>query len=90
MQAPAGVPCGGQVVCFDHAWAFVKRQRRLQLRLGADHAQTRVAYHWTAEDNFESIVQTNLKVPDPEANGIKKKHGAAFGRGTPSWPIKKC
>jgi len=86
VKAPPGVPCEGKVVNFDAAMAFVMRYCRMVLGAGADMARPRVTYHWTAEENFQSIVETNLRVPNPETNGVKKKHGAAFGRGVYTCP----
>mmetsp|Transcript_22991 Transcript_22991/g.42305 ORF Transcript_22991/g.42305 Transcript_22991/m.42305 type:complete len:999 (-) Transcript_22991:7-3003(-) len=88
VKAPSGVPCEGKVVNFDAALAFTTRYCRLLRDCGPEVAAPRVTYHWTAEENFQSIVETNLRVPDP-ATGVKKKHGAAFGRGIYTCPDLK-
>eukprot|EP00913_Durusdinium_trenchii_P033142 g31027.t2 len=92
VKAPKGVPCDGKVVSFDNALAFLQRYNRFLRDLGPKLASPQVTFHWTAEENFQSIVESNLRVPkaDPtEANGVKKKHGAAFGRGIYTCPDYK-
>lgn len=85
VRAPAGVPCEGKVVSFDNALRFVARYRRFVKDIGDEAACPRITFHWTAEENFQSIVESNLKVPNREA-GIKQRHGAAFGRGIYTCP----
>ncbi|CAK9028415.1 unnamed protein product [Durusdinium trenchii] len=77
VKAPKGVPCDGKVVSFDNALAFLQRYNRFLRDLGPKLA---------------SPQESNLRVPkaDPtEANGVKKKHGAAFGRGIYTCPDYK-
>lgn len=79
VKLPADLPAGGQVLGEDNALLFVARYARMLKERGPQAAKPRVAYHWTAEANFQSIAESNLRVPD--GAGVKKKHGAAFGRG---------
>ncbi|CAE8584288.1 unnamed protein product [Polarella glacialis] len=84
VRAPAGMPCAGSVVNFDLAVRFVRRHARMLRQRGPELALPRVTYHWTAEENFNSIIEQNLLVPDGET--VKKKHGAALGRGVYTCP----
>jgi len=99
VRAPPGVPCEGRVVNFDSAVRFVARHRRLAREHGPEVACPRVTFHWTAEENFQSIVESNLRVPDRPAAfsgggsadaetgaAVKRRHGAAFGRGIYTCP----
>lgn len=79
VRLPAGMPAGGQVLSEDNALLFVARFARMLAQRGPEAAAPKVAFHWTAEANFQSIAESNLRVPDGAS--IKKKHGAAFGRG---------
>jgi len=92
VKAPRGVPCEGKVVSFDNALAFLQRYLRFLRDLGPELASPQVTFHWTAEENFQSIVESNLRVPQADAadeGGVKKKHGAAFGRGIYTCPDYK-
>eukprot|EP00933_Yihiella_yeosuensis_P002016 TRINITY_DN10331_c0_g1_i2.p1 TRINITY_DN10331_c0_g1~~TRINITY_DN10331_c0_g1_i2.p1 ORF type:complete len:681 (+),score=154.22 TRINITY_DN10331_c0_g1_i2:45-2045(+) len=79
VQLPAGLPKDGKIVREDNALLFVARYVQMLRRRGSDIAVPRVAFHWTAESNFQSIVDSTLRVPD--GANVKKKHGAAFGPG---------
>ncbi|CAJ1400626.1 unnamed protein product [Effrenium voratum] len=89
VKAPKGVPCEGKVVSFDNTLAFLRRYRKFVKQLGSELALPQVTFHWTAEENFQSIVESNLKVPNADSSGVKKKHGAAFGRGIYTAPDYK-
>merc|ERR1719362_1473899 len=88
VRAPAGIPCEGKVVNFDNALAFIDCYCRFLREFGQHVARPQIAFHWTAEDNFQSIIDTNLRVPNLET-GVRKKHGAAFGRGIYTCPDYK-
>ncbi|CAE7570917.1 DTX3 [Symbiodinium natans] len=89
VRPPKGLPCEGKVVSFDNALAFLHRYVCFLRELGPDLASPQVTFHWTAEENFQSIVESNLRVPSADPSGIKKKHGAAFGRGIYTCPDYK-
>lgn len=84
VAAPTGLPCAGFVVNFDIALRFVARFRRMARERGHEAAVPRITFHWTAEENFWSIVEKNLMVPDGQ--NVKRKHGAALGRGVYTCP----
>eukprot|EP00929_Paragymnodinium_shiwhaense_P070962 TRINITY_DN36045_c0_g1_i2.p1 TRINITY_DN36045_c0_g1~~TRINITY_DN36045_c0_g1_i2.p1 ORF type:complete len:977 (-),score=131.76 TRINITY_DN36045_c0_g1_i2:137-3067(-) len=79
IKPPAGMPQGGTVVGEDNALLFLARLVQMLRERPAEEAAPQIAYHWTAESNFQSIAESNLRVPD--GANVKKKHGAAFGRG---------
>merc|ERR1711920_714290 len=56
--------------------AFLRRYLKMVAHCGAEISKPRIAFHWTAPENFESIAGSNLRVPA----GVGK-NGAAFGHG---------
>eukprot|EP00439_Symbiodinium_sp_Y106_P025528 s2628_g3.t1 len=74
VRPPKGLPCEGKVVSFDNALAFLFRYVRFLRELGPDLA---------------SPQESNLRVPSADPAGVKKKHGAAFGRGIYTCPDYK-
>merc|ERR1712232_637062 len=77
--APAGVPLQGRIVKCEAVAALVDMHRQLVERRGLELAAPRVVFHWTQEQNFNSIIETGLRVPDGAAVTIS--HGSSFGNG---------
>lgn len=76
---PAGLPMAGRIVRRANVLAFLRRYIDMVACCGADLSRPRIAFHWTAEENFQSIADSNLHVPD--GINFKRKNGAAFGNG---------
>mmetsp|Transcript_6210 Transcript_6210/g.11280 ORF Transcript_6210/g.11280 Transcript_6210/m.11280 type:complete len:305 (-) Transcript_6210:124-1038(-) len=79
VRLPASLPRSGKIVSVNNALAFLKRHAQMLARCGPQLSMPRIAFHWTAEANLQSIAETNLRVPD--GANLKRKNGAAFGHG---------
>eukprot|EP00746_Dinoflagellata_sp_MGD_P010792 gnl/MRDRNA2_/MRDRNA2_122423_c0_seq1.p1 gnl/MRDRNA2_/MRDRNA2_122423_c0~~gnl/MRDRNA2_/MRDRNA2_122423_c0_seq1.p1 ORF type:complete len:418 (+),score=63.45 gnl/MRDRNA2_/MRDRNA2_122423_c0_seq1:130-1383(+) len=84
VRLAAGLPRDGKVASFHNAMLFSLRYLRMVRQRGADISTPRIAFHWTAESNFRSIAESNLRVPD--GIDVRRKNGAAFGHGIYTCP----
>lgn len=84
VRLASGLPRDGKVASFQNAMLFALRYLRMVHQRGAEISTPQIAFHWTAESNFQSIVESNLRVPD--GVDVRRKHGAAFGHGIYTCP----
>lgn len=76
VRLPAGLPSSGKIVRKANVEPFLRRYSQMVECCGTKASKPRIAFHWTASENFASIADSNFRVPD----GVGK-NGAAFGHG---------
>lgn len=62
------------MVNFDLAFDFVNCIKKFVKKYGAQGADIDVAFHWTAGENIDKIVDQNLKVPGKKGNLNRNFH----------------